>query len=360
MSDPERAEIGRLIGQDTVSEQSILKWVARIVNCSRQSPEDVERATLEWIARDWGLSFGPETPTSDLEREVRRKIASDSSEYLSPAWRLACAMAGAGPPDALPPKMRLLEQAASLAVPSQSARQQLVSQWQEQCRTQGSDPLSQLKPTLEQLRRQPEKVEPALTLALVISLADGRLAVDEEKLFRNMSDCLGWDQDRTNDLMRRVNSLFWGHQVELGPKNSANIDPEADKLAALQAAEKTLGSAGTLEALVLEARERVVAGEPAPVPEPPRKKSAWQRLFGSLTGVQHYLASRLRSEEHVLLVRIVYLAILRQHSQAVAESTARQAAEAPAPAPKPAEETTLNLGVVEQSEAPRRSIKLNP
>ncbi len=373
MGTAELAELAKMVGFDPEAEsdeihEAVLVWVAKRVGASSVDEDAVERAALEKIAREFGLDVAAGTDVNELERSVRVKVAGDAAEYLTPAWHLASALVAIGPGDAVAPKLKLLEKIASLAVPSAAARQKLVQDWHARCHRRDceADLMEDLKPTLALLKAKPDKLGQALTLALVISLADGRFAVEEEKLFRDVCHELGVSPDGANDLLKKVNSKFWGHQMDVGLKSQPDqTKPTDETSAAMRAAELTLSSAGALEGLVLEARDKVAQGEEATtvLVQP---KTGWRRLFGGLSGVTHYLHQRLRSEDDVKLVRIAYLCIVRQHALAAAEREEADA-NAKAEAARRAHEAELAAqhgaamedGVVSH-QGPKRSIKLNP
>ncbi|MCE7875575.1 hypothetical protein DYH09_35140 [bacterium CPR1] len=381
MTPAELVEVARLTGVHPEESpekirSEVVKWIARRIQCSDSAPEVVERAALEKVARDFGLTVEPGISTDDLERNVRLKIATDAAEYLSPAWRLACALVAMGPPEAVPSKLKLLQKISSLAVPSSSTSQQLLQDWQAMCQKRPGEEelLDELKPAIAALRagayqHAPEKVENALTLALVISLADGRFSMEEERLFRSFGAMLGREPRHCDELLRRVNSLYWNHQMEASPTNpTVEADLAESQQAALKAAEMTLGSIGALEGLVMVARDKVIADKGGPTPEPaplPAPKSGWGKLFGSLSGMKQFVQTRVATEDQSLLVRLIYLAIVRQHTQALVERDARaleaeqlaaqqqaEAVRAQAPPPEVAPAAT--------AAAPRRAIKLDP
>jgi tellurite resistance protein len=335
-----QAELGELLKlthakqKDGVDEQGmrsqILSWAGKVVECSSQDPAAIEWASLQWLARHWGIDPSGFDDNDELERALRIRIADDASQYLSPIWWVSCVLIAAGPADAVGPKVRLLEKAASLVVPSRSARQKLTEQWREKCTQWGLDGLKQpeVQQALEQLRKSPERVEQAVTLAAVISLADGRLAMEEERLLRDIAEAGGLSHEASGELVRRVNNMYWGHQVEVTPKRGVET-PEADKLAAMQAAQLTLDSAGTLEGLCLEACDNVVglASDSAQENAP---RSGWQRVLGTVSGLKQFFSNRMRSDEQVNLVRLVYLSIIHQHAEAANKAEAAAAAAAAA------------------------------
>lgn len=374
MSEAELAEVARMVGSDPEAEPSEMRraamdWIARRVGAQAGDAQGLERAALERIAREFSLDVGPDTDVNELERSVRIKVASEAAEYLTPAWHLASALVAIGPDDAVAPKLKLLEKIASLAVPSRKAREKLVSDWHARCNRGDcvADLMEELKPTLALLKQKPDKLGQALTLALVISLADGRFAVEEEKLFRDICHELGVSPDGANDLLKKVNSKFWAHQTDVGLKSQPDqTRPTDESSAALRAAELTLSASGTLEGLVLEARDKVAQGEESSTTLV-QPKTGWRRLFGGLSGVTQYLHQRLRSEDDVKLVRLGYLCIVRQHAQAEVEreqaaaehkaEEARQAYEAELAAQRAA---AAEDGVVSGNQPQKRSIKLNP
>lgn len=374
MSPAELQEVGKLMGveqgtlvkltPEILLQDVILAWIAKTAGSAKdqKDPDRLQRVVLEYLAKDFGLPLLADN--DDLERSVRIKIAADASEYLAPSWNLACALIAMGPQDAHGIKLAMLEMAASLAVPSTSARKQLHADWQALCTrwSDGRDVFEELRPVLENLKQQrKEKIEHALTLGLVITFADGRFSVEEEKLYKLVCDQLGVEPEEASSLLRRVNNLFWDQAAQVGPKRIENVSPETEKATALEAARRTLESSGSLEGLMLETSDQVGAaagGEAQPQAAQPKK--GWQKMFGALTGLSQYLSSRQRSAEQVLLARIAYLAILRQHRHAVATMPAPEpvapppAAEAPAAAPTAAKPALDEV----EGPAPKRIIKL--
>lgn len=369
MSPAELQEVGKLMGveQGTLAKLTpeillqdvILTWVAKTVGASskdQKDPDRLQRVVLEYLAKDFGLPLIPDI--DDLERSVRVKIAADASEYLSPSWQLSCALIAMGPQDAHQIKLQMLEMAASLAVPSRSARKQLAADWQALCLrwSDGRDVFEELGPVLDNLKQQrKDKIDHALTLGLVITFADGRFSMEEEKLYKLVCDRLSVGPEEAGSLLRKVNNLFWDHTSQVGPKRVENVSPEQEKATALEAARRTLESSGSLEGLMLETSDKVGGGhapEAAPATQP---KKGWQKMFGALTGLSQYLGSRQRTAEQVLLARIAYLAILRQHRQIVASMPVE-----PEPAPvapvEPVTKVAHDSG--EQAAAPKRVIKL--
>lgn len=381
MTPPELIEAARLTGvnpEETPDKirAEVVAWIAKRVQCSDPSPQAVERAALERIARDLGLTAEPGLSTDDLERNVRLKIATDAVEYLSPAWKLACALVAMGPPEAAQPKLKLLQRISALAVPSTSTSEKLLQDWNAMCqkRLDEEQLMEELKPAIAALREgatqhSPEKIENALTLALVISLADGRFSYEEEKVFRNLAARLGREPQHVDEILKRVNSLYWNFQMAATGENPTLEVSLADAhRAALQAAEQTLGSIGALEGLVMVAREKVVGGpspaETSPLPAP---KSGWQKLFGALSGMKQVVQAKVASEDQSQLVRLVYLTIVRQHAQSRDEREAQAALEAEQAAEqaKQAQElasraASLDTGTTVEAAPPRRSIKMDP
>jgi len=342
---------------ETTLRQHILSWAANVVGCASKDPAAIEWASLQWVAGHWGIDTDQFDNNDELERALRIRIADDASQYLSPIWWVSCALIAAGPSDAIGPKVRLLEKAASLVVPSRSARQKLVERWKQVCQDWGLDGMHQpeVKEALELLSRSSDRLEQAITLAAVISLADGRLTMEEERLLRELAESCGMTHEASGVLVSRVNSMYWGHQVEVTPKRGIET-PEGDKVAALQAAQLTLDSVGTLEGLCLEACDKVVnvATQHAP-------KSGWQRVLGTVSGLSQFFNNRMRSDEQANLVRLVYLSIIHQHAEAAnqaeaAAAAARHALIAEAPqAPAAVSASTGEVGPKPSS----RSIKLD-
>lgn len=308
----------------------IIQWAGKTVGCSSHDPAAIEWASLQWLAQHWGIDSSGHDNNDELERALRIRIADDAAQYLGPIWWVSCVLIAAGPVDAIGPKVRLLEKAASLVVPSRSARQKLTEQWRQKCSEWGLEGLKQpeVEQALEQLRKSPERAEQAVTLAAVISLADGRLAFEEERLLRDIAVAGGISHEASGEMVRRVNSMYWGHQVEVTPKRGVET-PEGDKLAAMQAAQLTLDSAGTLEGLCLEACDNVV-GIASEAPHEHAPKSGWQRVLGTVSGLKQFFSNRMRSDEQVNLVRLVYLSIIHQHADAANKAEAAAAAAAAA------------------------------
>lgn len=362
-----QAELGELVkltharsreglDEDQMRRQ-IIQWAGKVVGCSSSDPAVIEHAALQWVAQHWGIDAAALEDNDELERALRIRIADDAAQYLAPVWWISCVLIAAGPADAIGPKVRLLEKAASLVVPSRSARQKLTEQWREKCQEWGLNGLAapEVKQALEHLGKTPEKAGQAITLAAVISLADGRLAFEEEKLLRDMAHECGISHEASGTLVRRINERYWGHQVEVTPKKGVDT-VEADKLLAMEAAQMTLDSAGTLEGLCLEACDKVV--EKTETAQEHAPKSGWQRVLGTVSGLKQFFSNRMRADEHVNLVRLVYLSIIHQHADAAnkaeaAAASARKHVETAAAATAPA--STGEVG----PKLSTRSIKLD-
>lgn len=364
MGPAELAEIGKLIGgQDEKTGQNatlerILAWLGKTSGSSGKAPEAIERATLETVAKYWHIKFESTINTDELERSLRVKIASDASEYLGPSWKLACIFAAAGPVDAIPPKLKLLEKAASLAVPSGKARQQLMEEWKSNCKrwTNTEEALKEVKVHFATF----ERAELALNLSLVVALADGRLSVEEERLFKELYEQAGKTQHEAVDAIRRISSLFWDAKNKAMPK-SAGDDARTDKIAAIKAAEMTLEGPGMLEGFVLEASEKLAGGDKSSA-APAAPKSGWQRVLGAFSGMSQFVSSQVSSQEQAILTRIVYLSILRQHGQFVADQKAAEKAAATAEARKEtpsAPQIASEVGNESTAKA-QRVVKLDP
>ncbi|MBN9416844.1 hypothetical protein ABS71_04935 [bacterium SCN 62-11] len=345
------AELGELVklthakGSENLNEDQkrrhILSWAGKIVGCSSQDPNVIEKECLLWLAGHWGVNTSELDDTDELERALRIRIADEASQYLGPVWWISCALIAAGPADAIGPKVRLLDKAASLVVPSRSARQKLSENWKAKAAEWGFDSLKQpeIQQAVEQLKKAPDKADQALTLALVISLADGRLSFEEDRLVKDLGQACGLSPEECNEKIRHVNAIYWGHQVEVTPKRQVET-AEGDKRVAMQAAQLTLESAGTLEGLCLEACDKVVGRADAAEEHAP--KSGWQRVLGTVSGLKQFFGNKMRGDEQVNLVRLVYLSIIHQHAEAAARAEAAAAAqrrtavpvevEAPAPA----------------------------
>lgn len=311
-------QTGELPNSGTTDQMGqILQWLGRTAHISSSDPKEIERGTLFAVAKNWGLELSPSLNNDEVERSLRLKIAEDSSQYLGPAWKLACVFAAAGPAAAIEPKLDLLERAASLAVPSRKARKLLMQEWQELCKR-----WSDTKLALEELSLSfdsPERFEQAMSLALVIALADGRLAVEEERLFRDLCERAGLNARQTGDMLNKISSLFWDNQSKALPK-SVNVNPQDEQEAALRGAELTLGT-GMLEGFVLEAGDRLAGTEQEEANAP---KSGWRKILGAFSGLSQYVSSKISSADYALMTRIVYLSILRQHGKYVVEAAAAE------------------------------------
>ncbi|MFN8609936.1 MAG: hypothetical protein U0931_20515 [Vulcanimicrobiota bacterium] len=339
--------------EEDQKRRHILTWAGKVVGCSSHDPVDIERECLLWLAGHWGVNTKDLEDTDELERALRIRIAEEAAEYLGPVWWISCALIAAGPADAINPKIRLLDKAASLVVPSRSARQRLSDNWRAKATEWGFDSLKQpeIQQATEQLKKSPEKAEQALTLALVISLADGRLSFEEDRLVKDLGGACGLPSDICTEKIRHVNTIYWGHQVEVTPKRQVET-AEQDKRVAMQAAQMTLESAGTLEGLCLEACDKVVGRAEAAEEHAP--KSGWQRVLGTVSGLKQFFGNKMRGDEQVNLVRLVYLSIIHQHAQAAAHAEAAAAAQRRANAPEP--EAPAH---VPSTKDPVRAIKLD-
>ena len=356
------AELGELVklthakGSENLDgdqkRRHILGLAGKVVGCSSSDPVEIEKECLLWLAGHWGVDTKQLDDNDELERALRIRIAEEASQYLGPVWWISCALIAVGPADAINPKIRLLDKAASLVVPSRSARQKLSDNWRSKCQEWGLNAFQQpeIQQSIEALKNSPEKVEQALTLALVISLADGRLAMEEDRMVRDIGEACGKTHEECSEKLRHVNSIYWGHQVEVTPKR-AQETPEGDKRVAMQAAQLTLESAGTLEGLCLEACDKVVGRAEAVEEHAP--KSGWQRVLGTVSGLKQFFGNKMRGDEQVNLVRLVYLSIIHQHAEAAAKAEAAVSLARRAAGPVHAEEAP-KAGPIQ----PSRSIKL--
>ncbi|MBS2034280.1 tellurite resistance TerB family protein [bacterium] len=320
--------------EEDQKRRHILTWAGKVVGCSSHDPVEIERECLLWLAGHWAVETKGLEDTDELERALRIRIADEASDYLAPVWWISCALIAAGPADAINPKVRLLDKAASLVVPSRSARHKLSENWRIKASEWGFNSLNQpeIQQAVEQLKKTPEKADQALTLALVISLADGRLSFEEDRLVKELGAACGLAPEICSEKIRHVNSIYWGHQVEVTPKRQIET-AEQDKRVAMQAAQMTLESAGTLEGLCLEACDKVVGRAEGAEEHAP--KSGWQRVLGTVSGLKQFFGNKMRGDEQVNLVRLVYLAIIHQHAQAAAAAEAAAAAQRRANAPEP-------------------------
>lgn len=295
-------------------------WMGKSVGCENSSNDIVERLVLEWTARRLDVAFDKSISTDDLERKLRLHIAASASEFLTPGWRLVCALMSAGPANTLPTKLAMLEQAAALAVPSRTALRERRAEWSDLCkRWTGGDPRPELESELEQLKRAGDRGRDCLTVGVIICLVDGRISVDEERLFRHCTEQIGITREQTNDILARVNDLFWRHQNELTP-TSARQDNKV-RLAE-EAARRTMFESGALEGLATEARLDLLAHA---VPEEDDQKTGWSRLMGRFSGLGGFFSSKLKDERDATMARIVYHTILKQHEEVAVAEAARSA-----------------------------------
>ncbi len=312
LTDDEMVEVGNLIGVDLRPDKSrdisLLTWMAGVVGSNRTDPRAVERAVLEWVAHRWAIDFQPSIDTNDLERLVRRKIATEATEFLAPAWRIACALMAEEASVVSGQKFEMLTKAAGQVVPSESVLKKHHEEWSQLSDTWSrEDPRAALEGDLKILEQHPALGRQALMLGLIIALADGRLSEGEERLVEHFAPSMGMSEEEARELTAQLNQRFYEHRArltQLGPLGSG-----------LEAAELTLAGSGALRGLAREARENVVhEDEAAPREFEPQ---GWSKLLGALSGIVHFFSSRDDEEAPANLVRIVYLTIERQRAEFV-------------------------------------------
>lgn len=345
MKEKELVEIARLLGyQGSFGPEVLLAWMGQAVGCESEDPNTIERATLNWTAKLWGVDFHPALNTDDLERLLRVRIATDACEYLQPNWRIAAALAANGRANTLRLKVKMLQQAANLAAPSRSVIRELRAEWDRLTKEwMENDPRSDLQADIETLKARGDNGKECLALGLILGLVDGHSSMEAERLFRDLCEALEVPAADTLKILDRVKDLFWRHHNAAAP-----VSGEAQKVSpdAAQAAEKALEDSGTLEALASETATALIA-RAFPKEE---KRSAWSRVVGALSGLPQFLSKKIKDEHKAVVVRIVYLSILKQHEEwvkltsgeeeePVVEATPSappRAAAAPPPPPPPA------------------------
>lgn len=324
MNAEELAEITRLIGIDKppsspdVLHDIVSGWLARAVKKEGKSRSDVERAVLEWTANAFRISFDDGVDTNDLERLIRRRIADDAAAYLDSSWTITCALVAVGKADNIGRKLTLLEQAASMAVPSQAALRKHRAHWEELCRRWSAvDPMPELHEPIRQVAERSELGVECLTLGLALSLLDGGISFPTERLFRDVAAEFGLDRGQSDQLQKRVNNLYWKHHnanQPTGTQAGGYADPVGT------ATRLTVYEAGALEALATDARVRLFS-----TLEPEPKKTGWSRLMGSLSGMSPFFSDKMKDGAQATLARVVYHTIVKQHVT-VAADAAEQAA----------------------------------
>lgn len=328
MNRDELAEVARLIGiEKPPSSPEMLHdivsgWLAKAVKKEGSPRAEVERAVLEWMVNAFRIPFEPAFDTNDLERAIRRRIADDAASYLDPSWTIICALVAVGKADNIARKLALLEQAASMAVPSQAALRERRARWEKLCRRwAGGDPLPELAEPIAAVAGRSQLGLECLTLGLALSLLDGGISLPTERLFRQISDELGLDRGQSDALQKRVNNLYWKHHNANQPGGS-QAGGYADPVGT--ATRLTVYEAGALEALATDARARLLT---TLSPEP--KKSGWSRLMGSLSGLSPFFSDKMKDGAQATLARVVYHSIVKQHVviAAVAAEQAEIAAE---------------------------------
>jgi hypothetical protein len=325
MNQEELAEIVRLMGVEKppasreVLHEIVSTWVARAVKKEGKPRAEIERAVLEWTAHVFKLPVEPDTDSNDLERAIRRKIAADAVAYLEPSWLIICALVAAGKADTIDRKLTLLEQAASMAVPSQEALRQRRAEWERLCaRWSASDPMEDLQPHVSTVAHRSELGVECLTLGLALSLLDGGISFPTERLFRQLAEDFGLDRGQADALQKRVSNLYWKHHNANQSPDARAAGGYADPVGA--AARLTVYQAGALEALATDARVRLFSSL-----EPEPKKSGWSRLMGSLSGMSPFFSDKMKDGAQATLARVVYHSIVKQHVAVAAENAEKAA-----------------------------------
>ena len=328
MNREELAEITRLIGVDVPpSSQEVLfdivtGWLARGVNLEGCSQVEVERCVLEWTARAFQITYPPSMDTNELERLIRLRIASDAVDFLSPGWTISCALAAVGRSDTMPQKLDLLERAAGLAVPSQAALREIRSDWETNARKWAkTNPREELADAVEALENDLEAASECLSLGLALSLLDGSIPFNTERLFKELSDDLGLSRGDSDAIQKKVSDLFWTHHNAASPtghKDKIEHDP------VVRAARQTVFEAGALEALATEAKMKLFES----IEGDPPKKSGLSRLMGSLSGISPFFSKKMKNATDATMARVVYHTILKQHAAVAAQKAQEVVAKA--------------------------------
>lgn len=327
MNEAELAEITRLIGVDKPpSSRDILfdivsGWLARAVKKQGTSQAEVERAVLEWTAVVFKTPFEPTIDTNDLERLIRRKIAAEAAAYLEPSWTITCALIAVGKGEAAGRKLDLLEQSASMAVPSQAALARLRAQWDRLCaRWKDHDPMVEIRPHIATVASRSDLGVECLTLGLALSLLDGGIPFPTERLFREVAGEFGLDRGKADTLQKRVSNLYWKHHNAAHPTHQ-RVGGYGDPVGS--AARQTVYEAGALEALATDARANLFLSL-----RPDSKKTGWSRMMGSLSGMSAFFSDKMRDSDQATLARVVYHTIVKQHVAVVAANVERREIEA--------------------------------
>lgn len=327
MNEAELAEVTRMIGVDKppssrdVLSDIVAGWLARAVKKEGKSQAEVERAVLEWTAYAFKLPFEATIDTNDLERAIRRKIAADASSYLSSSWMITCALVASGKADSVERKLTLLEQAASMAVPSQAALARHRAEWSKVCvRWRDIDPLAELRPHIAMVAARSELGVECLTLGLALSLLDGGIPFPTERLFRALSEEFGLDRGQADALQKRVNNLYWKYHNAAQPTQE-RVGGYGDAIGA--AARQTVYEAGALEALATDARANLFLSL-----QPEVKKTGWSRMMGSLSGMSAFFSDKMKDSDQANLARVVYHTIVKQHVAVAAANVERREIEA--------------------------------
>lgn len=351
MNVAELTEINRLIGVESpptsrdILHDVVSGWMAQAVKKEGASRSVVERAVLEWTAQAFKVTFSDAIDTNDLERLIRRRIADEASAFLNPSWTITCALIAVGKVDNIPHKLELMEQAASMAVPSQGALRSHRDDWAKLChRWSTMDPLSELNPFIEEVRERSDMGVECLTLGLALSLMDGGISFPTERLFRQVAEQFGLDRGESDKLQKRVNNLYWKHHNAAQPtqeRSGGYADPIGS------AARQTVYEAGALEALATDARAKMLS-----TLQPEVKKSGWSKLMGSLSGMSPFFSSRMKDFGQATMARVVYHAIVKQHVAVAAEMYQSRAPVAPSVSAFPTPPVPTAQPFVLASEAP--------
>lgn len=318
MSMEELTETARLIGIDSppTSRQLLYDvisgWMTIEVQAKSEFATEIERAILEWTARAFKITFNPLIASDDLERAIRLKIASDAANYLNPSWKIVCALIATGKKENINTKLTLLEEAASIAVPSQTTLRKLRENWDtltsHWMHTRSLDELSE---SLEAIAGSPELDSQCLTLGLAISLLDGGIPFPTEQLYREIATRLGFNSGQIIALQKKVNDLYWRHHDEFKPGQELGENSIVSKECS------TVFKAGAieaLEALAADARQRLLS-----TIEPEPQKKGWSRLMGGLSGISSFFSEKVKGDNKATLARIVYHTIIKQHLAVVAQ-----------------------------------------
>lgn len=302
----------------------LLGWMASRVGSQAETPEEIERAVLEWLAARLELEVEGEVPVDQLEAAVRRKVAEDSYEFLYPFLAVGTAVTYLGPVRVIGPKLELLEASSAVLIPSHSARERMRQYWAQraasilgegQVTPQGL--LEYFRETLTLLAETDLETRLSiLVLNHVVALSDGRYDQPEELFMLGLADLLKVDRAQAERVRKEVSETFWKKLTALGGGTYHTQARQTDEELALnmQAAQATLEETGGLVSFGQEVEQGFVATMRRSLQQQSAMRQGGRGgALGFARGMLCYVKRRWNAGDHEIVMRLSLASIFRQH-----------------------------------------------